>query len=199
MEYWYLWLLFLALCVLTGVVLKKASGAVGAHHAETQKIYAEIERLKTLKETYRNADDQLLADAPAEEALCGLQAVLQSRIERVADANACFCEWNAAKQAVYTLPLFLEDAEKSLSEFFKRNGEPLLSALQPALAAVGETAVLPTVSEMYSMYDENNETVSLDAGRVQSLDTDFRQAFDRDAFLERTKGYLREHRSEILE
>ena len=117
MEYWYLWLIFIVLCAVTAFVLKKASAALQQHNSDTKQMYDEIERLKTLKDKYKNADAQQIAEAPAEELLAGMCAVLQAKIERAENANACFCAFSApqgakrcysigAKNRVYSAILF---------------------------------------------------------------------------------------------
>lgn len=198
MEYWYLWLIFIALCAVTAVVLKKASGALQQHNEDTKKMYAEIERLKTLKDKYKNADAALIDEADADELLAGMQAVLQAKIERAENADAAFCAWNTPQKTVYTLPFFLEDVKDGLSAFFKVNGEPLTGALVPALNAVGETELAALAASAYAMYDENNEEVSLDTEELARLDGEFQEKFQRTSVLQNSKVYIQSHLQEIL-
>ena len=190
MEYWYLWLLFVVLCVAAAFVLKKASAALQQHNSDTKQMYAEIERLKSLKEKYKNADEQQIAAAPAEEALAGMCAVLQAKVERAENANACFRAFSVPQKTVFTLQFFLEDCEEKLSAFFKNNGEPLTGALPAALSALA--------NEMYAMYDENNEETSLNPTEVFRLDGAFSEIFVRDSVLEHTKAYIAVHYADIL-
>ena len=198
MEYWYLWLLFVVLCVAAAFVLKKASAALQQHNSDTKQMYAEIERLKSLKEKYKNADEQQIAAAPAEEALAGMCAVLQAKVERAENANACFRAFSVPQKTVFTLQFFLEDCEEKLSAFFKNNGEPLTGALPAALSEIGETALSALANEMYAMYDENNEETSLNPTEVFRLDGAFSEIFVRDSVLEHTKAYIAVHYADIL-
>ena len=198
MEYWYLWLIFAVLCVVAAFVLKKASAALQQHNSDTKQMYAEIERLKSLKEKYKNADEQQITAAPAEEVLAGMCAVLQAKIERAENANACFDAFSVPQKVVYTLQFFLEDCEESLSAFFKINGEPLTGALSAALSEIGETALSALANEMYAMYDENNEETSLNPTEVFRLDGAFSEVFARDSVLEHTKAYIAVHYADIL-
>ncbi|MGN0520055.1 MAG: hypothetical protein ACI4LB_04885 [Candidatus Fimenecus sp.] len=197
MEYWYLWLIFIVLCVVTAFVLKKASAALQQHNSDTKQMYDEIERLKALKDKYKNADAKLIAEAPADELLEGMCAVLQAKIERAENANDCFCVFCAPQKAVYTLQFFLEDCTENLSAFFKINGEPLTGALSAALAEIGETALSALATELYAMYDEKNEDVSLDAAEIARIDSEFSEKFDRERVLQQTKVYIEAHFAEI--
>lgn len=198
MEYWYLWLIFIVLCAVTVFVLKKASAALQQHNSDTKQMYDEIERLKTLKAKYQNADAKLIAEAPAEELLAGMCAVLQAKIERAENANACFCAFSDPQKTVYTLQFFLEDCTEHLSAFFKVNGEPLTGALPAALAVIGEDALSALAAELYAMYDENNENVSLDKAEIVRLDSAFSEKFDRERVLQQTKAYIEANFAEIL-
>ena len=197
MEYWYLWLIFIVLCAVTAFVLKKASAALQQHNSDTKQMYDEIERLKTLKDKYKNADAQQIAEAPAEELLAGMCAVLQAEIERAENANACFRTFSAPQKTVYTLQFFLEDCTENLSAFFKVNGEPLTGALPSALAAIGEDALSALSADLYAMYDENNEEISLDKAEMLRLDSAFAEKFDRERVLRQTKAYIEAHFAEI--
>lgn len=198
MEYWYLWLIFIALCAVTAVVLKKASAALQQHNSDTKQMYMQIERLKELKEKYKNADTAQIAEAPAEELLEGVCAVLQSKIERAENANDCFCAFSVPQKTVYTLQFCLEDCTEGLSAFFKIDGEPLTGALPAALSQIGETVLAALANEMYAMFDENNEDVSLDAAALARIDGEFTNSFDRERVLRQTKAYIEANAAEIL-
>ena len=198
MEYWYLWLIFIVLCAVTVFVLKKASAALQQHNQDTKQMYMQIERLKELKEKYKNADAEQIEKAPADELLAGMCAVLQSKIERAENANDCFCAFSVPQRAVYTLQFFLEDCTEGLSAFFKTNGEPLTGALPSALSQIGETALSVLANDMYAMFDENNEAVSLDAAALKSIDGEFADSFARERVLRQTKAYIKANAAEIL-
>ena len=53
MEYWYLWLIFAALVIITAVVIVFAGKAVSARNEQTREIMAQLDRLKALKDKYR--------------------------------------------------------------------------------------------------------------------------------------------------
>lgn len=198
MEYWYLWLIFIVLCVVTALVFKKASGALQQHNSDQKRMFDEIERLKILKAKYQNADVSTAENADADELLWGVCAVLQAKVERAENPNTCFNDFSAPQKTVYTLQFFLEDCKTCLSAFFKANGEPLTGALPLALSEISEEALYALSEKMYAMFDENNEDVSLDKATLDALDAEFRTVFDRDTVLKNSKKYIVANLSEIL-
>ena len=198
MEYWYLWVLLAVLCIATVLVLIKASRASARHSRETRRAYAEIERLAACKAEFRHAAAETVRAADPARALDGAFAVLQSTLEAAEDSDRCFAEMNAAQQNVYTLYWLLQDAETSLSAFFKRNGEPLRAFAPRALEAVGAADLFQTAKQMYAMFDEKNEEASLDKAAVQALDDAFRRDFARDALLKQIREYEAAHAADIF-
>ena len=100
MEYWYLWLILIVLCVITVFVLSKASAAAKKHNNER--------------------------DALASKALC----------------------------------------------------------------AVGENELSLIVEKEFSMYDENNEEVSVDKDEIENLDGEFKAKFQKQQVLNSIKTYI---------
>lgn len=198
MEYWYLWVIFAVLCIVTVLVLRKASRALQAHNAEKEQFLKEIERMKALKEEFRNADAEQIQNTVPARLLEGINAVLQYKIERAENPEACFANMSKPQQYVYTLYYFAEDVEQGLSFFFKNNGEPLIHLADEALSAIGAESLVPTVAAVYAMFDENNEAVSLDPEKLTELDVQFAEKYSKAIVLEQTKTYIQANLKEIL-
>lgn len=190
MEYWYLWVLFAVLCFVTGFVLYKASGALQQHNSDKKQFLEEIDRLKALKEKFQHAPKEEVEACEAREVLDGVQAVLQSKIERADDPETCFSTFPLPSQYLYTLYYFLEDTETALSFFLGHNGEPLCSLASPALAAVGEEELSALVKDAYAAYNADDD--------VARFDAPFAEAFDRARVLEHCKAYVLKNLTEVL-
>lgn len=199
MEYWYLWLIFVALCVLTGFVLRKASGVLQQRQADKAKVYEEIERMTTLKNQFMHANAAQLEETAPELLLEGLNAVLQARLERTENPEQCFATLSLPQQYIYTIFYFQQDVQAGLSFFFTNNGEPLRALAARALAAVGEETLAHLVEAMYAMFDEANESVSIDATQQKALDAQFAAQYDVNRLAAQTKTYILAHFSEISE
>ncbi len=198
MEYWYLWAIFAVLCIVTVFVLHKASRALQSHNADKERFLKEIERMKALKEEFQHADAEQVQNTQPDYLLEGLNAVLQHKIERADNPEACFAAMNLPQQYVYTLYFFLEDVEQGLSFFFRHNGEPLTHLAGEALSAVGAENLMPTVTAVYAMFDENNEAVSLDAQGLAAYDAQFAESYSKAAVLAQIKAYIQDNLDAIL-
>ena len=190
-EYWYLWLILAGLIIVTAVVIFFAGRALSAHNEETKKFLAEIERLKTLKEKYKDLTEQKAQSADSRELLDGVNAVLQARIEKAENAEAEFSSFNDSQKYVYCLYYFIEDVKQSLSFFFKNNGAELTEIILPALKAVNAENVYALTQTEFSMYDENNEEVSLDNQLSEQTDKQFLQNYSEKELLENIKEYIK--------
>lgn len=198
MEFWYLWVVFAVLCVATVFVILKASKALRGHNEETKRTYAQIERLTALKADFRGASAEKVRGEDAARVLDGAFAVLQAKLENDADPDRRFAEMNEPQQNIYTLYWLVQDAQTSLSFFFKNNGEPLRAFCSRALNAVGAPELGKIADEMYAMFDETNEEASLEPAKLDTLDAAFAKALDRSALLARVQNYAAEHAKKIF-
>lgn len=197
MQYWYLWVIFIALCLLTVFVLRKASAALGTHNADREAAVAELKRLKMLKEKYKEASEETVQNAEPMELLEGANAVMQSRIEKAEDAEACFATFNEAQQYLYTLLYYLEDSDPKPQFFLRNNGEPLLSLAAPALEAIGEAELSTVVATYFNDQKEKGEVLT-DEQLQNTYAEAFQKVFNKSRILENIKRYAIAHRQEIF-
>ena len=197
-QFWYLWVIFGLLVIVTAVVIVFAARAVSSHNAETKKQLEELKRLKLLKDKYKGFDRKIIEEAEPFEVLEGACTVLQARIERAEDAEAEFAGFNDAQKYVYTLYYFLEDVEKEgLSFFFKNNGAELCSVIGDALKAVDYRSAEPPVNKLWAMFDEKNEEAEMDLEQLDDTDSQFLSTFDKTAFLSKVKEYIAANADEL--
>ena len=78
---------------------------------------------------------------------------------------------NEAQQFVYTLDVFLSD--QTAAVFFKENGQLLISRIAPAFRAVGLSEFQSEIDRLSVMFDENDETTSVDRAFVAAADEKF--------------------------
>ena len=184
MEYWYLWLLLIVLCVITVFVLSKASAAAKKHNNERDALLREYDRKKALKEEFSFLTREKAESSDPETLFEGVSAVLQAKTEKAEDPEKVFGKFTETQKYIYTLYYFLEDTESdSLSFFFRNNGEPLTSLASKALCAVGENELSLIVEKEFSMYDENNEEVSVDKDEIENLDGEFKAKLQKQQVL----------------
>lgn len=190
MEYWYLWLLLIVLCVITVFVLSKASAAAKKHNNERDALLREYDRKKDLKDEFSFLTREKAESSDPETLLEGVSAVLQAKQKRPKTLKRYSANLQRCKIHLHSI-LFLEDTESdSLSFFFRNNGEPLTSLASKALCAVGENELSLIVEKEFSMYDENNEEVSVDKDEIENLDGEFKAKLQKQQVLNSIKTYI---------
>ncbi len=192
-DYWYLWLVLAGLIALLIWASKKAFAAVKKHSEIVTRERAYLERFGMLTKKYRDLDRDLAERSDAAELTEGVTACLQREIEKAPvrmEAWAAAEEW---RRKVYAAHYFTVDAEKSLSEYFKNNGEPTAGLAVSLIRDVCPERVSRIVSEMYSMYDGDNDRVSYDPKRIEELDALFAKEYDKADFCRDVKTFILEN------
>lgn len=189
-EYWYMWLVLAVLIVIFVVVAGKASKAVKKRSAAMKQQQEFAERFKFLVEKYKSLALSAALEADASELAEGVTAVLQYSLEKSENPDEEYKNALQWKREVYALYYFAEDCRQSLSYFFKNNGEPLPSVLIGALKSIGADNIYSMTAQMYSMYDENNENVSIDKNRIEQLNKKFKDTYNETEFFELVKKYV---------
>ena len=189
MELWHLWVVFAGLAVLFIFVSTKAAKAARNRREILEKQIEIMKKESYLHDKYENLTEELVREAETTELLEGICSNIQFRIEQIPDMTAAFNELPEWERYCYALNYFLIDSKGSLSEFFKKNGEPLISLAVTALGAVGSD-LAGLVGEMFDMYDENNEDVSYDEEKIKEIDTLFREKQDAELLYSQIKTVI---------
>ena len=194
---WYLWAL---LAVLIIIAIFAWSKALKASRERRERLRKEAEiwrRDYELRQNYKTLTDEIIENADKNELLHGVAMNIQIGLENVPNMDEAFSNLPKEKQFVYTLEYFDEDSKKSLSEFFKNNGEPLLSLASPALSSLGLTEISQLVSEIYPMYDENSD-VSIDREKIKICDEKFSEIYNSEELLYKAADYIIQNKEIFL-
>lgn len=188
--YWYLYAALVLLLVVAVMAGKKAAEAVKKKNEIMKKYDEEMKRYKFLRDKYLDLTKDNAEQAPADELCEGLTAVFQSELDKSDDPDAVYDNAPQWKREVYALYYFSEDVADSLSYFFRHNASPLPEAALQGLKATGQTKLFSLASAVHAMYDDKNESVSLDKGRIEELDEKFKSIYDADRFFTDIKNYI---------
>ncbi len=191
MEYWYLWLILAGLVIITAIVIVFAGRSVSAHNEQTKQIMARLERLKEMKDKYKDLTPEKVENAEAEELFEGVNAVLQAKIEKADDGDKAFSEFNDEQKIIYTLNCFIPEVSDGLSMFFNEYTSEITDIIVPALTRVGADNLLPLVKSEYEMYDDRNEEVSFDRKIKEKTDSDFADIYSKEKLLEEIKEFIK--------
>ena len=191
MEYWYLWLIFAGLVAVTAVVVVLAGKSVSSHNEQTREFMSRLERLKEMKDKYKDLTVEKVENAEPEELFEGLKAVLQAKIEKADDGDTAFSEFNNEQKIIYALNCFINEIPDGLSMFFSEYTSQITDLIIPALTAIDAKEILPLVKAEFEMYDDSNESVSFDKNLKANIDSDFADVFSKEKLLIEIKNFVK--------
>lgn len=189
------------LVILTVFVWVMAIKSGRKRNEAREKIIADLEREKALRKEFRHIDDTVFSEGKDDYRLViGMCANVQMSIEKIENMTAAFNSLSQVKKDVYSLGYVFEDSASGLSEFFRSNGEPLLSCAKYAVDTVigGRTAEI--FDKEFEMFDENNEDVSVDNEIIEKLNSDYAHLIETDGkeIYAKAAAYIRDNRSVFL-
>ena len=179
-QHWYAGAALVLLVILTVFVWIRAAISGKKRSEERERIIAEIEREKALRKEFKTVDDSTFSNADDYRLIIGLCAYIQQKIENETDMNAAFSALSEIEKFAYVLGYVFEDSKKGLSEFFRANGEPLLSVSLDAVRKVIGGEFAEVFEKEFVMLDENDETTSVDNEELDVLDGKFASIIEAD-------------------
>lgn len=174
-QHWYVGLALVLLALLTVFVFIMAIISGRKRNAERERIIAEIEREKSIRKEFREIDEDTFAPERDDYRLVvGICANIQMGIEKIEDMNSAFSALPEEKKLIYALGYVFEDSRNSLSDFFRANGEPLLSVASEAVDRIVGGRMKEVFDKEFIMLDENDETTSVDDELLREMDYDYK-------------------------
>lgn len=179
-QHWYAGAALVLLVILTVFVWIRAAISGKKRSEERERIIAEIEREKALRKEFKTVDDSTFSNVEDYRLIIGMCAYIQQKIENETDMNAAFSALSEIEKFAYVLGYVFEDSKKGLSEFFRANGEPLLSVSLDAVRKVIGGEFAEVFEKEFVMLDENDETTSVDNNELEVLDGKFASIIEAD-------------------
>ena len=189
------------LIALTVFVWCKAITSGKKRNEEREKIIADLEREKALRNEFRNPDESTFSeDKDDYRLIVGMCANVQMRLEKESNMNEAFSELSEVKKNTYCLGYVFEDSKNKLSEYFRSNGEPLLSASKNAVNEVIGGDFGEIFNKEFVMLDENDETTSVDNDLLSKYDDQFSNLISEKGteIYKKTAEYIRSNKDEFL-
>jgi len=194
---WYYWVILLAAIILAIILWIKALKAGKERRERLKKEAAIWKRDYDLREKYSVLTEEKLKSAEETELLHAVSMNIQVFLEKATDMTESFNSLPQEKKYIYALEYFDEDAKKSLSAFFKNNGEPLVSLVPDALNAIGAGKYIEHFATLLPMYDPDSE-VSIDYIVVGKVDEEFSSVYDSDELCRLTAKYILKNKEIFL-
>lgn len=199
-QHWYAGAALVLLVILTVFVWIRAAVSGKKRSEERERIIAEIEREKALRKEFKTVDDSTFSNADDYRLIIGLCAYVQQKIENETDMNAAFSALSEPEKYAYVLGYVFEDSKKGLSEFFRANGEPLLSVSLDAVRKVVGGDFAEVFEKEFIMLDDNDETTSVDNKELDVLDSRFSTIIENEGsdVYAKVASYLRLNKNYFL-
>lgn len=191
MEYWYLWLIFAALVIITAVVIVFAGKAVSARNEQTKEIMAQLDRLKALKDKYTDLTVEKVENADPEELLEGVCTILQVKIDKSDDPDAEFAAFNEDQKTIYVLHCFISEYNSELSSFFSDYTSDFSGHLVVAAFLVPEYH--PFISTEFGLYSDSDCGAPFDKELKDKTDAEFDKIYSKEKFLEAAKTFIKDN------
>ncbi len=189
------------LILVTVFVWFKAISASKKRAEEREKAIADIEKEKALRNEFRHVDETTFAEGKDDYRLIiGMCAHIQLFLEKAENMTLAFSAISDVKKYIYALGYVFEDSKNGLSDFFRSNGEPLLSASNEAVQALIGGEFSEIFAKEYVMLDENDETTSVDNEALRVMDEKFKDILDNQGaeIYSAVAKYIRENKDEFL-
>lgn len=161
------------------------------------RIFGNSKSEKLLKREYAIINEETFSpDKDDYRLIVGMCMHIQTSLEKEKSPNDAFLAMSEVKKNIMTLGYLFEDSQISLSNFFRSNGEPLLSAANEAVKNVIGGELSDIVTSAFNMFDENNEDLSVDENEVKRLDDEYSKILETDGteIYARTAEYIRNNK-----
>lgn len=201
-QHWYVGVALVLLAILTVFMFIMAIISGRKRNAERERIIAEIEREKAIRKEFREIDEDTFAPERDDYRLVvGICANIQMSIEKIEDMNTAFYELPKEKRLIYALGYVFEDSRVNLSEFFRANGEPLLSVAAEAVEHIVGGRMMDVFFRERLMLDENDETTSVDNDELEKMDEEYRQIIEEEGsrIYANAASYIRRNKDIFLQ
>ena len=170
-NYWPYAIALVVVAVGASFLFRKAAKAYRAHQKSFHAQEREMRRLVELTEKYYPLTAAAIADAPKDELLEGTALSIQIPLQKADDPEGAFQKLSDVQQMIYVLDVFTSD--KTATAFFKESSTLLTSRLLPALSLIGLHDFDADMQMLVTMFDENDETTSLDPQKIAAADENF--------------------------
>ncbi|MDR1734158.1 MAG: hypothetical protein LBR73_04665 [Oscillospiraceae bacterium] len=144
------------LCVLLWIAAMKRAKK---HNAAFQANLAAAKAEEALRKRYKTLDKKTAAADPPEQAILGVGAHIQMKLEAAPHMTEAFEELTEFAKQIYALSYLIETG--SVGNFFRIYAKPLTSYAQQAVEVYTDSVYAAAFRSFYAMYDSDDEAQSL--------------------------------------
>ena len=192
-KYWYLWALIIILIPVTVYVCYKAAVAARQARLEREKTIEELNNAKSLKDEFSGISADDLKKADDGRVLSGIALLVDLKLRKEIKPKDAFEKLPAEWQKAYVLNCILEDCDGKVSNFFRKNTAPVSPLASVSLKSAGLDKLASLFSELYPMFDDDNEDVSLDNEKIKAADEEFGRLFNKNDYISAAAAYIKDN------
>ena len=196
-QYKFLCIAFVILCIITAFMCVKAGKAVKKNNAERDELIKKLDRMKMIREKYSRISADEIRNDDGENLFEGIVSNIQSKLEKEEDMNSAFDSLDEKKKMIYAANYFFEDGKEKASNFFKNYDKPLSPYAVKAVREIFSDDFADAVKKVYDAYDNDNEEASLIAELVEKDDEAVAVFFENTDFIACATEYIKNHADEF--
>ncbi len=187
------WYITVGLAVLLIIVLFALNKVSAGHNKIIDGNQNKLKKLHELRTRFENMTQEAFDNEEDQYLLDGVALYYQLKLQKAEDMNEAFTKLPEAAKYAYALNIFYFEGGV-LSGFYRDNGEPLTSVLSQAFKAVGETELAQIAETLQPMFDEENESVSIDYKIIKTLDEKAEMLYNEHEFKLKVAAYIRNNK-----
>lgn len=188
------WYIAAALFVLLIVAFFALSKVSAGHNKLIEGREKRLKKLHELRNGFENMTEDAFDSVEDEYLIDGVALHYQLRLQKADDMNEAFLHLPEAAKNVYALNIFYFEGGV-LSNFYRDNGEPLSPVLADALGEIGEVELSGIARQLQPMFDDENESVSIDYKFIKTLDEKAAMVYNESEFRLKAAVYIRRNKT----
>lgn len=199
--HWYVGVIIVVLIIATVVMWIKALSASQKSRELREAEIARLEKEKALRAEFKVLDESKFETEENEKLLYGVAANIQMFLEKEQDMQKSFEEMPEEKKYVYALNYVFEDSkDKTLSEFFRANGQPLTGVAENAVEKIIGGKFSDVFTSLYSMMDDDVEDTSYDAEKITVFDKEYSEimSLQKEEIFNKIADYIKSNKQIFL-
>ena len=159
-----------ALAIVAVIVLIKAIKTSSRRSKEVNRLMEKMKKENELINRLAVLTQDIIEEAQPGELFRGVGLNLQKRVSQKPDMKEEFFSLNDSQRFIYAMSIFIEDAEKGMSGFFKLNTKPLTEYAAKAVEIIMPEEFKKAFFDAYNATDEDNEEVSFSREVMEETD-----------------------------
>ncbi len=192
-QYKYLCILLVVLCIVTAFVMIKAGQAVKRTNKNKEELIKKLEKMKAIRDKYSSVTAEEILNDESETLFEGLVYNIQTNLEKEDDMNTAYEKLNDCQKELYALNCFYEDGIEDADNFFKLYDKPLTPYALKGFSDAFPDNIYQSFKKIYDAFDEENESVSFVKSEIDDMKEIIKKYFDENDFIGEVMVFIKKN------